>query len=195
MERSRFVDKAWRLAPLRALVVVVGLYVAYLLVANVLLVTGAFRGVLNRLSPQHVRFEWSSAYSPYPFCFRLRDFVVAGQDSKTQWRIAFDDATTTVDLHDLFAKRVRLQGSTARGVVVSVRTKPGPSGPPGNPKDKWSVELEDTRATDVREVSVDDVRIDDVGGVARGGFAFEPMRRPRQTDRVGSRRRIRDRAS
>jgi hypothetical protein len=200
VERPRFVDRAWRIAPARALVVVVGLYVAYLVVMNVLLATGAFRGVLNRLSPEHVRFEWSSGYSPYPFCFHLNDFVLTGQDRKAQWRISFDETTTTIDPHALFAKRIRMQGSSSRGVVVWVRTTleppsatpakialrppiPGVAPPvrtpptPSKPEKKWGVELVDASVTDVREVWVNDVRIDDVGGVAHGGFVLEPTKR------------------
>lgn len=177
MERTPFVQRVWRLAPARALLVVVGVYVAYLAVVNVLLVTGAFRSVLNRVSHGHVRFDWSSAYSPYPFCFRVQNFVAEGRDPKVEWRLSFDEATAAIDVHDLFVKRVAIRSASARGVAVRIRTKHGPSGPPGNPKDKWAVELVGADATDVREVSIDDVRIDDVGGIAHGGFAFEPMRR------------------
>lgn len=185
--------------PVRALVVIVlGFYVLYLLVANVLVGTGLLAKVVNR-EPEDLRVSWSSAYSLVPGWVTVSDFRFRFQDHNVQFHLAIDHADLRVDLLSLASKRFHLTRVRARGVEVRTRMKvdstegrearlaafppiEGWEGPPlktpKKPRDPhqklWVVHLEDVEGS-VRELWFLELRW--VGEArVRGAFRLHPTR-------------------
>ena len=180
----------------------VGAYVVYLVVINVLLSTGLGKKILNRADPSHANFEYDSAYSVWFGQVHTKGFVVRGTDSAVEWRITTDEASTTFGILDFFRQRVHMHGTTAKGISVRVRFKvtaptaeylaklppiEGLPDPPIKPPEKppltdanynlWSVQIDDISADQIREVWVDTVRYTDGGGGSVvGAFYFKPLR-------------------
>jgi len=187
---------------IRALVALVGSYVAYLVVINVLLSTGLGKKLLNGADPAHTHFEWDSAYSLWFAQVHTKGFVVRGTDTCVEWRITSDEASTSFGITDFFQRRVHMHGTTAKGLSVRIRFKvtaptaeylaklppiEGLPDPPIKPPEKppltdanynlWSVAIDDFAADDFRELWVDTVRFTDAGGGSvAGAFYFKPMR-------------------
>jgi hypothetical protein len=195
----------WRTVPVRMVVFFAGVFLTYLVVVNGLLVTGAARAILNRLSPVHAHFDWTSAYSPWFMRVHVRGMVFRGEDSSVQWEMKFDRASATIACRDLFSKRVHLSGAKASGVGIRMRFKVDaseitpellaalppmppelanppvkPAIPPPAPTDDdyflWTVQVDDVVGEHVREVWVDSLRYTEVDGFVQGGFFFRPLR-------------------
>ncbi len=189
----------------RALIVVLGTYLTYLIVINLLLLTGLGQKIVNSIEPTHVRVEWTSAYSLWFMRVQTRGFTIRGTDTSVEWRITSDEASTSFAFTDFFKRRVRMSDTYAKGVSIRIRFKvsaptadylaalppieglPDPplKGPPvpeltDENYNLWTAELEDVVADDIREIWVDTLRYTDAGGVhAEGGFYFKPLREVR----------------
>lgn len=186
----------------RVLIAVFGTYVAYLLIINLLLLTGLGQKILNAAEPEHVRLEWASAYSLWFMRVHTTGFAVRGEDSAVEWRITADEASTGFGFTDFLDRRLRMFDTKAKGVSVRIRFKvaaptadylaalppieglPNPplKGPPvpeltDENYNLWSAELDDVVADDVREVWVDTLHYTDKGGIhVAGGLYFKPLR-------------------
>lgn len=205
MRLPRVTRASLRRVGVRALVALLGSYVGYVVVINVLLSTGLAKQILNGLAPDHVTFDYASAYSLWFANVHTTGFSVRGTDSAVEWKLTTDEAATTFGVTDFFDRRVHMYGAVAKGVTFRMRFKvtaptaaylaelppiegfpDPPISPPPLPEltdenyDLWSVALDDVSATDVREVWVDTVRFTDAGGGSVvGAFYFKPLRRVR----------------
>lgn len=170
----------------RVLYVVLGPWLAYLLIVNIALQTRVLRGYLQ-LPPTEVTLEYTRAYSVFPGRFHVEGLVIRGQDSQIEWRLQVDKADYWQSFPNLarkiyHVKHVRADGVEFRARLRIDRTQPaaeehyaalppveGFSDPPlkdpppavAEPMDLskiWKVQLDDVDALHVREVWVDTMR-------------------------------------
>ncbi len=187
---------------MRAVLVTINIYIAYLVLVNVALESGLAKKIANR-SPDKFLFEYTSAYSLWPGSMHAKNFVFRGHDSVVEWRFAFDEASVHFALTELPSKRAHLTHGWAKGVDIRVRRKLDPI-EAGAPSAAWlppidgfadppikgasvpdppdsaypyvTMDMENIVGEDVRQVWIDTIRAQDVGSL-RGGFYFKPMRR------------------
>ncbi len=194
--RDRIPRAAWIV-----MIVVAGLYVSYLLAANVVLRTRLLRGWLDG-DPSRLYVDYASAWSPYPGRVLVRDLSLRFQDDNVQFLLALDRASMSVDLLALTRRTFHVRRLAGTGASFRFRHKvakvegqearlaaypeiPGFRDPPlREPRakeapreeayDLWTVHLEDV-ATSVRELWIMEYRYRGAGSVG-GGMRLRPAR-------------------
>lgn len=184
----------------RAGLLLLGVWAAWLLLANVLLWTGAIAALVNRKS---IHVEHGFAWSLYPGDLNVRHFAIRGQSASVEWGLTVDRVHARVALHELFQRRFHARDVRASGVDFALRHRiprpkltrerleglpaiPGLEAapikdetPPYDPPDwayrLFSVWLQDVDARGVREIWIDKVRLQ--GSLRAGGaFYLKPRR-------------------
>lgn len=196
--------RALRKHLVRAVGVVVGVYVLYVALGNAFLASRWGRSCFDAIDPEHVHFEYESATTFWFGRIHAKRLLVRGTDSSVDWRIVVDDAEATLSPAGFFSRTIRMHGARARGVEVRVRFKVDaadahaervqylppirglpdppvrPAIMPPEPTDDdyrlWTVDLRDVDASEIREVWVEEVRVTGIGGWVRGGFTLKPLR-------------------
>ncbi len=194
----------WWGAALRVGALLAGIFITYLYVMNVLLLTGLVRIAVNRISPDDLHVDYRVAYSPSFLRVHTTGLALRGESDSVQWSITADRANASFGPLDFFSRRVSLHDARARGVTTRIRFKVAPADatrdyvawlppiagfadpplkaaaappPPDEPYRSWTVQVKDVIVDDVREVWVDTVRVSDRDGRAAGSFRLEPGRR------------------
>lgn len=186
--------------------VLAGLFLLYLVAANVLLRTGVLRGWLNA-DEETMRVDWSSAWSPRPGRVVVRDLSLRFQDSDVQFLLEIEEASFSVELSALPRRIFRVTGLDGRNASFRMRhayahakgrgsrlaafpSIEGFADPPIRPEphrddvsedayDLWTVDLRDVKAT-VRELWIMEVRYAGASeATVAGGFFLKPLRRLR----------------
>ena len=201
MSRARrFIGRApkWVRIPVYVLV---GGFLLYLLVANVILRTRLLRGWITT-DEAALRLEYRAAWSLYPGHVAVRDLSLRYQDGSVQMLIALDRAAVSIDLFALTKRTFHASKVVAEGVTFRLRQKvesvegqeerirafppiDGYADPPVEhkvekppiPDDQyklWTIDLPDIEAS-LREVWTMEVRYRGPGTV-RGGFRLKPQR-------------------
>lgn len=98
------------------------LYLAYLVVVNVLLVTGAIPRLL-RAATEDANLELERAFSVIPFRIELRGLSLRIEDSNIQFLLVVPEGRAWVNPLHLFAKTVRFSGVRGDGVRYWFRHK------------------------------------------------------------------------
>ena len=195
-ERQVFRLLGWVLGPPATV------WALWLVAAQVFLVTPLFRAILNHASPSiHIRYRW--AWSVWPGTVHVRGMVLTSQDRKVQWQLGIDRVTTSISMSELPRKLFHATKVRADGVSFALRRRipkyevtperveglphiEGFSDPPlaeeGPDYDVpdwnyhlWSVWLQDTDATSVRQIWVNRLRLEG-GAHAAGAFYLKPIR-------------------
>ena len=183
----------------RVLYVLVGTFLAYLLIVNIALQTRLIRGYLEK-PPAEVTLEYKRAYSIFPGRFHVEGLVLRGQDSVIEWRLQVDKADYWMSFPDLARKVYHVKSVRADGLEFRVRLRMDPQKPvdpdhvaalppvegfvappmknpatetPTDISKIWSVTLDDVDALHVREVWIDTIR--STGDMhIRGRWKFVP---------------------
>lgn len=181
--------------------VVVGLYLLYVVAANVVLRTGLLRGWLDS-DPSKLHVDYASAWSPYPGRVIVRDLALRFQDDNVQLFLELERASMRIDLLALTHRTFHVRGLDGTGVAFRLRHKlssaegqegrlaayppiPGFPDPPvrkPRPKeeipdeayDLWTIHLEDV-ATSIRELWIMEYRYRGAGSLS-GGMRLRPAR-------------------
>lgn len=176
----------------------------WLLAAQALLWTPLLRSLINAHSPR-IHLEYASAWSVWPGTVHVRGMVLTGQDRSVEWRLALDEAKTSIAIGQLssrifHATRVRTRGvrfalrrrvllpdahadpERVRGLPAIEGLEPLPMKEEGPDDDlpDWryrlfSVWLEDIEGADVRQIWIDRWRVEAKGKLA-GAFYLKPLR-------------------
>ncbi|CAN5920849.1 hypothetical protein BH11MYX4_BH11MYX4_25930 [soil metagenome] len=174
-----------------------GLFLLYLLVANVILRTRLLRGWLDE-RPEDLFVEYASAWSLYPGHVAVRGLVLRHQDANIQLQLGLERASIHLSLWALTRRTLRVARIDAEGGTFRLRHKSvSPAGNEGrirafpriegfadpplarpeepNAKHQpWAVELTDIVAT-MREVWTMEYRYQGQASVT-GGFRIRPRR-------------------
>ncbi|MEO8904521.1 MAG: hypothetical protein ABI627_23635 [Polyangiaceae bacterium] len=191
--RARRVQKYVGIAVLALL----GLELAYLLVANVLLGTGVIPSEVN--SAKGVQLEYATAHSWLPGRVQVRGLDLRVEDYNVQFELRIERAHLEVSLHDLLAKQFHASHLRAEGLSFRMRHKVhavgsnaarlaaypsirgfadpplyrGPPPPPTTtPEALWSIQIDDVVAK-VNELWVLEYRFRG-DAEARGSFLLRP---------------------
>jgi len=178
------------------------LWALWVVGAQIFFLTPLFRSVLNSQSPAiHIRYRW--AWSVWPGTVHMRGMVLTSQDRKVQWQLGIDRLTTSIALPELSRRIFHATKVHADGVTFALRRRipkyqvtpdkleglPQIEGFPSVPLGEegpdydvpdwnyrlWSVWLEGTDATSVKQVWVDRIRLEGGAHVA-GAFYLKPIR-------------------
>ncbi len=104
----------------------------YLVLANLWLATHAH--VLAHHKPEKFQADWSLAYSVWPGRVHFRDLEMRGRNRRVIWSATVDQGSASIDIGELFARRVRIDGLHGSGLRFRLRPrveKPPPAGAPG----------------------------------------------------------------
>ena len=187
-------------------VAIVGLFVLYLVAANIILRTGLLGKWLSS-NEQEMKVTYSSAWSPYPGRVIARDLRMRFQDSNVQFLLEIERCSFDVDLFALPRKKflvhrldadhtsffVRHKVASAVGQEARLAAYPPISGfadPPVRPEppkedlpeekyNLWEIELRDVNST-VKELWIMEYRYRGATQArVTGGFFLRPMRKLR----------------
>lgn len=100
-------------------IALVGLYVLYLVVGNVLLKTRVIRNAVSAWPSRS--FEYGSAYTLWPGIVHVRDVHLRVRDSEIEFLMVIDEARVDLDLFALTHKVVHARSVQARGVSFRQR--------------------------------------------------------------------------
>lgn len=163
-----------------------GIWLAWLLVGNLILNTGLGPSLINR-KPERFQLDWSAGLTLWPAQVWLWNVRARGHVRHTIWEAHAGRASGRIAIWPLLARRLHVPGITAHQVDVQIdRSDVDMTPPPARPGGWWI--LLDTIATDsLREVGYGSARL--VGtGVARFGVAKQlrggPLAIPRSTLRM-----------
>ncbi len=183
------------------LYVVVGTFVFYLLIANILLRTHLLRGWLSK-NEKELKVEYSSAWSYYPGHVSAHDLTFRYSDSNIQMYIGVEHADVRFDPFALLKHTIRISRLDAQGATFLFRLKQetvegsearikafppidGFASPPVEHKEPkppipddayklWTIELSDVTAS-LREVWTMEFHYRGEGSLS-GGFHLKPRR-------------------
>jgi hypothetical protein len=94
----------------------------YLVVVNSALQLSLTQEVVNRIRPEKFQVNWESAWTPYPFRVYATGISANGQSRSQQWQVAVPQASGSISVLPLIAKRVWIRNVSARD--VSYRQRP-----------------------------------------------------------------------
>lgn len=157
----------------RTLMALAGLYLAYLLVANLFLNTPLGPWAANR-KPEKFTAQWGSAFSGWPGYVKAWDVRLQGHVMHTRWEVQAARVQGRVALLPLFHREVRVPWVVADEVTGGARRDPGaPIVPPTfDPKAKpgWVLRFDRIVSDSVREGYFDQLRLQGQGR-AEVGFS------------------------
>jgi len=171
-----------------------GLYVLYLVAANVVLATPLLRSKLNE--EPNITLEYASAWSLLPGVVHVRDFRLVLDERAVQMELRFDEVSVRIALPKLLRRTFHAKRVLGHGSALRVRNKvenpdahrrrlaayPSIEGLPDPPRltdlspagrsDTWTIILDDVDS-ELRELWLLEYRF--AGSAhARGGFHFHP---------------------
>ncbi|HSY21118.1 MAG TPA: hypothetical protein VK841_03340, partial [Polyangiaceae bacterium] len=150
----------------------------YLALANVFLMTGLFRRVIN-FDTEHLRFEYVRAYSIVPGWFHFEGAAVRGRDGSVEWILTIDRCDFVFHPFDLAIRKFHASHVRAEGLSMRARLRvdaaspehfaalppipgfdylpwrdPGPEQAPATDANYslWGVELDDVLADPIPEI-------------------------------------------
>lgn len=195
----------WRKRGLVALAVVLGPYIAYVVLLNLAFATGLFTWLVNKGTPDF-RMEIGTAWTLVPGRVHVKDCTLRVEDSNLQVFFVLPESVVDVDVLAFFDRTVHFERAKARDVRFWFRQKvestadpklaervalypripgfeaipfkaPGPK-PPKTPEDiakLWSIQLDDTEGT-LSDLWVEEYRFKGSGYI-RGAFRLDPLRK------------------
>jgi hypothetical protein len=177
-------------------------------VAIHLLVSGRQLRAWVNTSPEELLLDYDSASSWVPGQLHVRGLTLRGSDENVQWFFRIEDATISISLLDLLARRFHATSVQARGLVFHLREKEeagevssahaerlpkipgfsdpprvsGGNAPPSGPESAggrfWSVWVENLVADPVSDLWIEIYRFRGRGRIT-GGFFLHPHREAR----------------
>jgi len=177
--RSRSLPLWWRARPrwLRLTVLVLaGLYLAYLLLANLFLNTPVGPWAANR-KPEKFTVQWGPALSWWPGYVMVWDVRLQGHVMHTRWEVQAASAQGHVSVWPLLRREVRVPIVVADEVTGGARRDPAtPILPPPYRPGGWALNFQRIESDSVRAGHYGELKLE-VGGASHvtGGF-FKQMR-------------------
>ncbi|HEY0333437.1 MAG TPA: hypothetical protein VGC74_06955 [Stenotrophomonas sp.] len=158
----------WLRLPVLALV---GLYLAYLLLANLFLNTPVGEWAANR-KPDKFTIQWGPAVSWWPGYVKIWDVHLKGHVGHTRWEVHAARAQGHLSLWPLLQRQVRVPLVVAEQVTGGARRDPGPPTlPPPYRAGGWVLDFQRIESDSVRGGYFGDLKLEVAGtGKASGGF-------------------------
>lgn len=157
----------------RLLLALLALYVAYLLVVNVLLNTALGPSLINR-KPEKFQMHWQGGSSWWPGRVALHQAALSGQVGNRRWDIQAEQVRGRIALLPLLHRELRVPWAHAHGVEGGVRRSqtrlpPAPAAAGG-----WRLSFPRIVGTELRRGHFDDLVLE---GRGEAEFGFEKQLR------------------
>tara|TARA_Y100001960_G_scaffold266496_2_gene290215 strand:+ start:1296 stop:3134 length:1839 start_codon:yes stop_codon:yes gene_type:complete len=148
---------------------------AYPIVANTLIVTGAAH-VLANLKPEKLAMSWQSAWTILPGRFTVNGLEFKSTTPRNQFGLNVDSGKVSLSLFGLLARTVEITEVQAVGVEMrysKVSPRVGARGETdynsADAKPPWTIKLGEVFATEVRKVTVQNLTgVDDMEFIGSG---------------------------
>lgn len=134
---------------------VAGLYLFYLLAANLFLNAGFGPGLVNR-KPERFRMEWQHGYSLFPGVVTLWGVQVHGHARRVKWQASATEVAGTIALRPLLRRELhipRIDAVDVRGTLAQAEDLPPPEPHP----DGWILQFDSIRTASLHEVRWQDI--------------------------------------
>jgi hypothetical protein len=148
---------------------------------NTVLLTGLLATVINHLTHEHPRVEWSRAWSVVPGRVHVRNLKLQQEKaSGSSWQLQMDEVKVDLSLLSLLKRTLRADSLDVRGLRVQVRSSPQetaeekPREPPSD--DPWKLLLHGVRVQEVHEVKLKALRLTGITS-ASGSLELVPRHR------------------
>lgn len=146
-----------------------GLYLFYLLAANLFINTGLAPWAINR-KPDKFTLEWAGGSSWWPGRVDLHGVRLRGHVMHTRWAVDAERARGRIALWPLLGREVRMPDILADGVTGSVRRDPGPPilPAPANGRKPWVLRFDRIHTDSVRGGQLGDLQLTATGSAEIG---------------------------
>lgn len=134
---------------------VVGLYLLYLLAANIFLNAGFGPGLVNR-KPERFRMEWQHGYSLFPGVVTLWNVQLHGHARRVKWQATATEVAGNIALWPLLRRELhipRIDAADVRGNLALAQDLPSPEPHPGG----WILQFDSIRSSSLHEVRWQDI--------------------------------------
>lgn len=166
----------------RNIVIALSVLLAYPIVANVLILTGAAQFLAN-LKPEKLAMSWQSAWTILPGRFTVNGLQFKSTTPRNQFGLIVDSGQVSVSLFGLLSRTVDITEAQAKGVEVQYAkvtqetgSSDGTNSNSVNAKPPWAIKLDEIFATKVRKITIQNLTgVDDMVFIGSGTLEYLKM--------------------
>ena len=138
----------------RSLIILLLALLAYPVIANVMILTGAAQ-VLANIKPQKLTMSWESAWTLLPGRFVVSGLEFQSTTPRNQFSLVVDTGKVSVSVFGLLSRTVAITQAEAAGVEVRYAKVTGVSqSSSDNAKPPWTIKLDNVSATGIRKAEI-----------------------------------------
>ena len=138
----------------RSLIILLLALLAYPVIANVMILTGAAQ-VLANIKPQKLTMSWESAWTLLPGRFVVSGLEFQSTTPRNQFSLVVDTGKVNVSIFGLLSRTVAITQAEAAGVEVRYAKVTGVSqSSSANAKPPWTIKLDNVSATGIRKAEI-----------------------------------------
>ena len=147
----------------RSLIIVLLALLAYPVIANIMILTGA-AGVLANIKPQKLTMSWESAWTLLPGRFVITGLEFQSTTPRNQFHLIVDTGKVSVSVFGLLSRTVAITQVQAAGVEVGYAKVTGVNeSSSDNARTPWTIKLDNISAAGIRKVEIQNLTgVDDM---------------------------------
>ena len=153
----------------RSLIIVLLALLAYPVIANIMILTGA-AGVLANIKPQKLTMSWESAWTLLPGRFVITGLEFQSTTPRNQFHLIVDTGKVSVSVFSLLSRTVAITQVQAAGVEVGYAKVAGVNeSSSDNARTPWTIKLDNISATGIRKAEIQNLTgVDDMTFMGSG---------------------------
>ena len=153
----------------RSLIIVLLALLAYPVIANIMILTGAAQ-VLANIKPQKLTMSWESAWTLLPGRFVITGLEFQSTTPRNQFHLIVDTGKVSVSVFGLLSRTVAITQVQAAGVEVGYAKVAGVNeSSSDNARTPWTIKLDNISATGIRKVEIQNLTgVDDMTFMGSG---------------------------
>ena len=153
----------------RSLIIVLLALLAYPVIANIMILTGAAQ-VLANIKPQKLTMSWESAWTLLPGRFVVSGLEFQSTTPRNQFHLIVDTGKVSVSVFGLLSRTVAITQVQAAGVEVGYAKVTGVNeSSSDNARTPWTIKLDNISATGIRKVEIQNLTgVDDMTFMGSG---------------------------
>ena len=153
----------------RSLIIVLLALLAYPVIANIMILTGA-AGVLANIKPQKLTMSWESAWTLLPGRFVITGLEFQSTTPRNQFHLIVDTGKVSVSVFSLLSRTVSITQVQAAGVEVGYAKVAGVNeSSSDNARTPWTIKLDNISATGIRKAEIQNLTgVDDMTFMGSG---------------------------
>ena len=153
----------------RSLIIVLLALLAYPVIANIMILTGAAQ-VLANIKPQKLTMSWESAWTLLPGRFVITGLEFQSTTPRNQFHLIVDTGKVSVSVFSLLSRTVAITQVQAAGVEVGYAKVTGVNeSSSDNARTPWTIKLDNISATGIRKAEIQNLTgVDDMTFMGSG---------------------------